>query len=441
MTPDCTLSAGASALTGAATTCCPDCNSAGIKYGCASCTYYTTFSNTYFGKCATCDTANGWSMSEDKPGTCILLPDPYSTGATLAATLLAGIVFLVWYKGKISEIYTLEDQEEFQGFDEAEDPIPFDTRRFVRLLSVFHPIISMIWAPRNDGYTSSRRFFTQCIDWGCSLIVNCLVFKLSGGTGGIAVSIYAAVAGAVFSIFFNAPIAFCVRCTGRNADGCWGAIKKCIGYPCICMLMMTPVGGLVYFGLQEKQLFSYMVLGWGASVGSAFWSGIISTAVLKGLLLKSGAVKDFNEVFREYDIPEKHADGVKDDNGDIRSWEDQMKLPNKGRKKQQWASMHDPAAAGPMIMMVPQQVPQQVVMMVPQQVMVAQQQQYPANTGGQMYAADASLINSQSANTHMVQVQVPAQVQAPSQVRFCGGCGVQQAPGTVFCQNCGAKQA
>jgi len=210
---------------------------------------------------------------------------------------------------------------------------------------------------------------------------------------------------------------------------------------------MTPVGGLAYFGTQQKQLFMYMVLGWGASVGSAFWSGIISTAVLKGLLLKGGAVKDFNEVFREYDIPEKNADGVKDENGDIRSWEDQMKLPNKGHKKQQWASMHDGGAAnGPAVMMVPQQM----VMMVPQQMVAAQQQQYPAQ--GQMYSADSSLINSQPAHTHMVQVQVPAQIQtAPVAMQmqvpgpqptsnFCGNCGAQQAPGTVFCQSCGTKQ-
>ncbi len=122
--------------------------------------------------------------------------------------------------------------------------------KWFRLQVFFHPILAVIYAPRRDGYNSTRRGLVLSISYGCGLLVNCLSFKsLSNGMNPIAAAVVSQLIAMVVGLFMEKPLTFLIKCSGR-CTGCLATVAQCLTSPMIFCLSVLPIVMLIVYGIR-----------------------------------------------------------------------------------------------------------------------------------------------------------------------------------------------
>jgi len=284
---------------------------------------------------------------------------------TLLVTLPLAIVFIIWMRGQYYEILQMEHDTHFQGFPEVPvrfndgcrateaekngekltdeeyekrvgEALKLDKHKWMRLQFFFHPVLAVFFAPRRDGFTGSRRGVVMLVAYGCGLTVNCLLFvMLSTSVTGVGAAVVAQFMTMFISLIAEKPITFLIKCSGRMGEGCCASIARCCVVPSVFVLSLLPVVMLIVFGikLSPQGAFGAVVLAWGASIGTAFWSGLIVSTIM-WVLPKFGnaaaSIVAINEIYREYEVsverdpPRKKRDSILGGE-DIMTWTEQQK--------------------------------------------------------------------------------------------------------------------
>jgi len=202
----------------------------------------------------------------DCSNACVAKTDLAATGLTFLCGFVAMVAFLIWYPRARQSALETEENESFWGFpakdghlsnykgpcscclcccpclkvdeDENKDTLKHTSvdekgekvqdpemdkakeltyQKWFRIIMLFHPVLATLWPPKYDGFNRRQRFIVTLMEWGVSLMVNCITFQQFANQCNlhpVTAAIVPMILSIIVSLMLRSPVEYLARCVG-----------------------------------------------------------------------------------------------------------------------------------------------------------------------------------------------------------------------------------